>query len=222
MQSSRRRSEPGSGSTLLTRMTGKKSPSGPLSRIRSSIATEGPLETAWRNPGKIVWPWRSAPGGYCAPCQKEQSPAEIAELPGRSRTATGRKFSALRSMPGRRRTSRTLMTARQSQAGTLTRTRYSTAPERAPRLDLVGIGGRGLGLTLLFAAPGGARARLLGRAGLHDLHQGRFDRWHRAGQCARTAYGGCNLEDVPDRVRDGAAEGAGRPALVKLAGQRAL
>jgi hypothetical protein len=68
------------------------------------------------------------------------------------------------------------MTARQSQAGTLTLTRYSTAPERAPRLDLVGIGGRGLGLTLLFAAPGGARARLLGRAGLHDLHQGRFDR----------------------------------------------
>src|SRR6266516_2592479 len=133
MQSSRRRSEPGSGSTLLTRMTGKKSPSGPLSRIRSSIATEGPLETAWRNPGKIVWPWRSAPGGYCAPCQKEQSPAEIAELPGRYRTATGRKFSALRSMPGRRRTSRTLMTARQSRAGTLTRTRCSAATERAPR-----------------------------------------------------------------------------------------
>jgi hypothetical protein len=84
-------------------------------------------------PGKIVWPWRSAPGGYCAPCQKEESPAEIAELPGRSRTATGRKFSALRSMPGRRRISRTLMTARQSRAGTLTRTRCSAATERAPR-----------------------------------------------------------------------------------------
>ena len=40
------RSEPGSGSTPLTRMTGKKSPAGPLSRTRSSIATERSLETA--------------------------------------------------------------------------------------------------------------------------------------------------------------------------------
>ena len=111
---------------------GKKSPAGPCAEPvpRSRLSAR---EKRLAKPGKIVWPWRSAPGGYCAPCQKEQSPAEIAELPGRSRTATGRKFSALRSMPGRRRTSRTLMTARQSRAGTLTRTRCSAAAERAPR-----------------------------------------------------------------------------------------
>jgi hypothetical protein len=46
-----------------------------------------------------------------------------------SRTATGRKPSGFRSVPGRRRTSGTHITARQSQPGTLIRTRCSTATE---------------------------------------------------------------------------------------------
>ncbi len=68
--------------------------------------------------------------GILGQCQNEESPAQIAELPGRSRTATGRKPSALRSMPGRRRTSWPRMTGKRSQAGALIRTRPTIATER--------------------------------------------------------------------------------------------
>lgn len=70
-----------------------------------------------------------APGGYCGLCQLEQPHAVIAELSAHSRTATGRKSSGFRSMPGRRRTSGTHIAARQSRPGTLIRTRCSTATE---------------------------------------------------------------------------------------------
>ena len=68
--------------------------------------------------------------GILGPCQNEESPAQIAELPGCSRTATGRKVSALRSMPGRRRTNWPRITGKQSQAGALIRTRPTIATER--------------------------------------------------------------------------------------------
>jgi hypothetical protein len=68
--------------------------------------------------------------GILGPCHNEESPAQSAELPGCSPTATGRKVSALRSMPGRRRTNWPRITGRQSQAGALIRTRPTIATER--------------------------------------------------------------------------------------------
>ena len=77
------------------------------------------------SPGRRAWR-----AGILGPCQNEESPALIAELPGSSRTATGRRSSALRSILGRGRTNWPRMTERQSRAGALIRTRPAIAFER--------------------------------------------------------------------------------------------
>ena len=72
------------------------------------------------------------PANTKAPCLSERRPAETAEPPRRSRTATGTQSSPLRSEPGSRSTPLTRMTGKKSPAGPLSRTRSSIATERSP------------------------------------------------------------------------------------------
>ena len=81
------RSEPGSGSTPLTRMTGKKSPAGPLSRTRSSIATERPLETAGETPARSFGP---------------DGPRRVDTVPHARKKSHLRRLRSFQDFPGRR------------------------------------------------------------------------------------------------------------------------